>query len=59
MSFEGFLVAQLSIKTVVLSVGIANVVVAVEFIPNRNNNNSRKTKTNEKNDSSISMMEPW
>jgi hypothetical protein len=43
---------------VVLSVGIANVVVV--FIPIRNNNdnnNSRKTKTNENNEGNISMME--
>jgi hypothetical protein len=59
MSLESFLMAQLSIMMVVLSVGIANV-IAVGVIPNNNNtDDSNRTKTCENNDNSILKMKPW
>jgi hypothetical protein len=52
--------AQLSIRRVVLSVGIAYVVVAVEVMLSRNNSDDiRRIEISENNDSSISKMEPW
>jgi hypothetical protein len=52
ISFESFLIAQLSITMVVRSVGIANAVLTIEVIANKNSNdNSIKTKTKENNNS--------
>jgi hypothetical protein len=52
ISFESFLVAQLSITMVVRSVGIAKAVVVIEAIGNENkSDNSIKTKSKENNNS--------
>lgn len=52
--------AQLLMRRVDLSVGIANVVVDVEVMLNRNSNDDIiKTKVSENKDSNVPKMRPW